>query len=371
MRFLYDSYEDIARKVKKENRHIVVYGAGMIGQILIPYIIQEYELFDNLMFYMDADKKKQNSYITIGERTYAIQSPDRLKNLPRDTILLITNSNYSSIVKKLDEIHEINEVEGYIIPVLQVLNAHKKGSKHAVKITDKQLIPKKIHYCWFSRNPMPEYLLQCIESWRKFCPDYEIIQWNEDNYDVEKNLYMKQAYEAKKWGFVPDIARLDILYEHGGIYLDTDVELIKNLDELLYQKAFAGVEKWGNINMGGCSGSVPHHPMIKKMLDYRINEQFVLKDGTLNQTTCGYYETKPMIELGMKPDNTVQHVEDMTVYSSDFFHPYDYMSGETTITDNTFSIHHFDGGWLDSKSMEQRKKTTESYRLMLKRMNVI
>jgi hypothetical protein len=134
--------------------------------------------------------------------------------------------------------------------------------------------------------------------------------------------------------------------------------------------AFAGVEKWGNINMGGCSGAVPHHPLIKKMLDGRIHERFILEDGSLNQTTCGYYETKPLIDIGMKPNNTIQHLADMTVLSSEFFHPYDYMSGETRITANTFSIHHFNGGWLDAKRVEERKKTTELYNRMLKRMQV-
>ena len=94
------------------------------------------------------------------------------------------------------------------------------------------MIPKKIHYCWFGGNPMPEKDKKCIESWKRYCPDYEIIRWDESNYDVSKNRYMKEAYEEKKWGFVPDYARLDIIYNEGGIYLDTDVELVKNLDDL-------------------------------------------------------------------------------------------------------------------------------------------
>ena len=337
---------------------------------MIQYIIKEYQLYDNLLFYLDADKKKQNGFVDIENNRYGIKSPDYLRRLPDDTVLLVTNSNYSPIVNMLDSIEELDNTEGYIIPILQVLNTHLDNGKKTIKKSKQQLIPKKIHYCWFSRNQMPDYLLRCIDSWYKFCPDYEIIRWDENNYDVEKNLYTKQAYEAKKWGFVPDIARLDILYEHGGIYLDTDVQLIKSLDELLYQPAFAGVEKWGNINMGGCSGAVPHHSIIKKMLDYRIHDLFVLPDGSFNQTTCGYYETNPLMDMGMKPNNTMQQIEDMTIYSSDFFHPYDYMSGETWISENTFSIHHFNGGWLDTKSIEERKKTTELYKQILKRMKV-
>ena len=103
------------------------------------------------------------------------------------------------------------------------------------------MIPKKIHYCWFGGNPLPELAIRCIESWKKYCPDYEIIRWDESNYDVTKNKYMYQAYENKRWGFVPDYARLDIIYNYGGIYLDTDVELLNSLDDLLDQKCFLGI----------------------------------------------------------------------------------------------------------------------------------
>ncbi|MBP3505373.1 MAG: hypothetical protein J6K43_03115 [Lachnospiraceae bacterium] len=364
----YSTYEDLAKKIKIDNRKIVIYGAGMIGTVLIPYLIEKYDLFENLLCYFDGDKKKHGTSISICNIEYAINSPEKLRELSFDTVILITNSNYYQIVKMMDAIEELNNNEAYIIPILQVLNTHKEYKQVNLKKSSKPLIPKRIHYCWFSGNPMPDYLKKCIDSWYRFCPDYEIIRWDESNYDVEKNPYMKQAYETKKWGFVPDVARLDILYEHGGIYLDTDVELVKSLDDLLYQYAFAGVEKWGNINMGGCSGAIPKHPIIKKMLDFRINEQFIMDDGSLNQTTCGYYETKPLMMIGMKPSNTIQYIEDMTIYSSDFFQPYDYMSGETHMTDNTFSIHHFDGGWLDVESVEERKRTMELYNLMLKRM---
>ena len=163
---------------------------------------------------------------------------------------------------------------------------------------------------------------------------------------------------------MPDIARLDILYNYGGIYLDTDVELIRNLDSFLSFEAFAGVEKWGNINMGGCSGAVPKHPMIKRMLDFRKDECFIREDGSKNLTTCGYYETIPFIKMGFKPNNTVQNIGGMTIFSSEFFHPYDYMSDEVYITDNTYSIHHFNGGWLDEKNREEREKTREKYQKM-------
>ncbi len=365
MRYCYSSYSELAKKINTQNLKIIIYGAGMIGNIVVPYIISKYNLYENVLCYIDADYKKQGKNIDINGVEYPIKGIEYLTKSPENIVIFITNSNYMPVVETLDMISELEETEAYIIPILQVLSTHDRKEKYNCKKSDKQLIPKKIHYCWFSKNPIPEYLQKCIASWQKYCPDYEIIRWDEYNYDVEKNLYMKQAYEAKKWGFVPDIARLDILYNHGGIYLDTDVELLKNLDDLLYQQAFVGVEKWGNINMGGGSGAVAHHPVIKKMLEYRIHEKFIMEDGTYNQTTCGYYETKPLMELGMRPDNTIQNIEDMTIYSSDFFHPYDYMSGETYITDNTFSIHHFNGGWMDKSKIHERKQTLVNYKKCL------
>lgn len=238
-----------------------------------------------------------------------------------------------------------------------------------VKTSKEAIIPKKIHYCWFSGNPMPAKLESCIDSWKKYCPDYEIIRWDESNYDINQHTYTRQAYQNKKWGFIPDIARLQILYEHGGIYMDTDVELIRSLDDMLYQEAFCGVERWGDVNFGGCSGAVKGHETIRQILEYRVNDPFVNEDGSLNLTTCGYYETKPLIEKGMKVNNTIQIIEGLTVYSSDFFCPYNYMSGEISITENTFSIHHFNGGWLDEEAVYNRKITRENYRRVLERMS--
>lgn len=370
MKYLNHDFVKRIQEMKDENTKLAVYGAGMIGEIVVPYLIEEYNLFDNLLFFMDADTGKQGNTIDICGKEYLIYSPDALRKLPENTVLWITNSNYAPVVKMLDEMDELHNVEGCVLPILMALAINKTGEAVDVRLSQEPMIPKKIHYCWFSKNPIPDYLQKCIDSWYRFCPDYEIIRWDEDNYDVSKNLYMQQAYEARKWGFVPDIARLDILYRHGGIYLDTDVELIRNLDDLLYQPAFVGVEKWGNVNMGGCCGTIAQHPTIKTILDFRINEKFILEDGSLNLTTCGFYETKPLIACGFKPNNTIQRIADVTVYSSDFFHPYDYMSGETVITENTYSVHHFNGGWLDEKKTEERKRTKKLYQQMLERMKV-
>lgn len=365
------SYGDLVQKIQREEKKLIIYGAGMIGQILIPDLLQRYQLEQHLQFYADADSYKQGRQVTVGNRAYEIKSPEALQTYCRqekDVMLLITNSHFEPVVRALDGMKELDGVEACLIPVMQIEDSKRTVNPAPVRASENPMIPKVIHYCWFSGNEMPDAFKKCIESWEKHCPDYEIKRWDESNYDTDKNPYMKEAYAQKKWGFVPDYARLDILYNHGGIYIDTDAELVRSLDELLYQPAFCGVEKWGNVNMGGCSGAVPGHPMIKKMLEAREHISFLREDGSLNLETCGVYETQPFIREGMHVDNRVHVINDMTVYSSDYFQPYDYMSGELFMTENTFSIHHFNGGWLDERAREQRERTQMQYQAILKRM---
>ncbi len=365
------SYAELAEKIVGEDKSLIVYGAGMIGQIVVPDLLERFQLKDRLAFYVDADTYKQGKQIASKGTAYEIKGPEELKaycERDKNIAILITNSHFEAILSDLDALMQLDGVDACIVPVMQIEESKRRKKAKPVKASKEMLIPKTIHYCWFSGKEMPEGSRKCIESWEKHCPDYEIVRWDESNYDVNKNRYMQEAYERQKWGFVPDYARLDILYHYGGIYIDTDVELVRNLDELLYQQAFCGVEKWGNVNMGNCSGAVPGHPMIKKMLEEREKVSFIREDGGLNLETCGVYETRPLIREGMCVDNRVQMVSGMTVYSSDYFSPYDYMSGELNMTENTFSIHHFNGGWLDEKAKQQRKITQMQYQDVMKRM---
>ncbi len=365
------SYTELAEKVKKQQKDIIVYGAGMIGQIVVPDVLKRFGLENYLQFFVDADSYKQGRRISVDNEDYEIRSPEDLRvycRQKKESLILITNSHFAPVVRMLDEFEELDGVEACIIPIMQTAESREAVNPPPTRTSETPLIPKVIHYCWFSGKEIPEKYKRCIESWEKHCPDYEIKRWDESNYDIGKNPYMKAAYEHQKWGFVPDYARLDILYSHGGIYIDTDVELVRSPDELLYQPAFCGVEKWGNVNMGSCSGAVAGHPMIRKMLEAREHISFVREDGSLNLETCGVYETRPFIAEGMNVDNRVQTIQGMTVYSSDYFSPYDYMSGELHMTDNTFSIHHFNGGWLDENAREQREKTQSQYRAVIRRM---
>ncbi len=230
-------------------------------------------------------------------------------------------------------------------------------------------IPKIIHYCWFGGGRIPDLDMRCIESWKRFCPDYEIKLWNENNYDINKNSYMKQAYESKLWGFVPDYARLDILYEYGGFYLDTDVELVKNLDPLRENEAFMGFESsLGNedkfINLGQMFGSVKHNKLIKEIRDVYDNISFINQDGTYNLLPSPHYTTRPLLSKGLKRNNTLQLIDNVTIYPAEYFCPMYYGTRRVKVTKNTYSIHHFNASWYNDKERKYYKKVVMLNRLV-------
>lgn len=350
------SYSEFAENIRERNSRIFIYGAGMIGQIVVPYIIDEYQLHDYVECYVDMDERKSGKSITIGTHEFEIRLPKTLESIPKDAVILLANSKFFPVLNFLNNVKALSDIDCYIVPMMQLAERHP-------------MIPKRIHYCWFGGKELPNFLKECMESWSRYCPDYEVIRWDENNYDIDKYEYTRQAAAHKKWGFITDVARLDILYQYGGIYLDTDVKLLKSLDEFLCQKGFVGVEQWGNINSGGGIGAVPHHPMIREMLDYRLGFPFVMSDGSLNIETNGLYETKPFIRHGMRIDNTLQVINDMTVFPASVFHPYDYLSCEEKIKEHTVSVHYFYGGWMEEKDRENREKTQLQYKKFIERNN--
>jgi len=207
-------------------------------------------------------------------------------------------------------------------------------------------IPKIIHYCWFGKNPLSELAIKCIETWKKYCPDYEIKRWDESNFDIESNEYVKEAWDSKKWAFVADCARLNALFNFGGIYMDTDVELIKNLDGFLKHKAFFGFENDERISTATI-GSFKENPYFKLLLHYYDNRKFIMPDKSFDVTTNVTTITKSLVEnYGLKCNNEYQEFEDgLVIYPRDWFSPKDFESTKTSLTKNSVAIHHFNASW--------------------------
>lgn len=213
------------------------------------------------------------------------------------------------------------------------------------------MIPKKIHYCWFGRNPKPELARKCFESWKKFCPDYEIFEWNEDNYDIHSApLFVRQAYEAKKWAFVTDYVRLEVVHNHGGIYLDTDVEIIKPIDDLLQYNAFFGLQSKSLINTGLGFGAEAGTLILQEMIETYKGIPFIKEDGTYDNTPCPDRDTRVFINHGFKEDNTFQILPDsIACLPTEYLSPKDYLSERLCITEDTRAIHHFAESWMSEK----------------------
>jgi mannosyltransferase OCH1-like enzyme len=226
------------------------------------------------------------------------------------------------------------------------------------------MIPKIIHYCWFGGKPLPELALKCIASWKKYCSDYKIFEWNEKNIDLESNMYIKEAYIAKKWAFITDYVRLFVIFKYGGIYMDTDVEILKPLDEFLEHKAFSGFES-NNAIPTGIMGGVANHIWYKNLLDYYKGRHFILADGNFDITTNVTTITEITKNLyNIKLNNTFQELRDGVVfYPSEVFCPKDYRTGKIAITNNTYCIHHFSGSWLKPPSRFYLKVRNASIKL--------
>ena len=208
------------------------------------------------------------------------------------------------------------------------------------------MIPKIIHYIWFGDKGFEEVEKKCLASWKKYCPDYEIKLWNEDNFDLKgAGIYAQQAYDEKQWAFVSDVARLYVLKEYGGIYMDTDMEVVRPLDDFLELPAFMGFEIESEISTG-IIGSEPHNPLIEEWYQDYANRTFIKEDGTHDRKTNVIRVTEILDEKGFKMDNTKQVHEDVTLFPRDYFSPKDYYTREVDDTKNTYAIHQFTGSWL-------------------------
>ena len=361
MRIRCCSFSELKKSIIEGRKKIIMFGAGVVGSISVPSILRNLGIISAVDCYVDNDASKWGKIVDIFEHRYKIASPDYLNNCNDNTVILLNISRFSDVLRQLESMHCNDFRECYIMPMMLIHNFCSSASCGSPVTSLNQLIPKKIHYMWLGGKEIPANLKKCIESWRRFCSDYEIIEWNENNYDIDKHPYMRQAYDTGFYGFVPDYARLDILYEHGGIYLDTDVEIRKTLDHMLCQEAFCGVEKWQVLNFGGCSGSVKGNPAIKKFIDRRKDTLFIDKSGDYNKKTCGFYDTLTAIDMGYQINGGTQALDNINIYAYDYFHPYDYMSGEVNITSNTYSIHWFNGGWLSDIEKESNETAKKQY----------
>ena len=224
------------------------------------------------------------------------------------------------------------------------------------------MIPKIIHYCWFGRGKMPELANKCIASWKKYCPDYEIVEWNEDNFDISCCDYVKEAYENKKYAFVTDYVRLYVMYNYGGIYMDTDVEVVSSLDPYLQHQGFSGFESEIYIQTAIMAGE-KGYSLFEEILSYYKERHFLKEDGSLDTQTNVITITALLKEKGFIPNGKFQVIDGFALYPRDYFCPLDDSTGVMHKSKNTVTIHWFNKSWVDQKIRVRSKITRVFHRI--------
>lgn len=210
-------------------------------------------------------------------------------------------------------------------------------------------IPKKIHYCWFGNNDKPKIVMKCIETWKRILPDYEIIEWNENNFDINSNKYVKEAYENKKYAFVSDYVRVYVLYNIGGIYLDTDVEVFKPLDKFLKEDSFWGFEE-KNYIATSTIGAKAGNKLIKQFLDFYEGKSYNEMATSIETSTNVQIVTKIFKDMGFEMNGEKQTIDEIaTIYPQEYFSPYDYINYYDKKTDKTYTKHLFYKSWVSPK----------------------
>ncbi len=355
-----NSLEDFYRHL--EGKKLFLFGAGRRTKLLC----QETDLKGKITAIIDNNEQLWNHTFCMEEEKIPIISRQSfiayVKDQNLSNIILMIMPAFSSweIIKQLDQESVLNDLNCYVMDLLMEYYERKPFS--FTKGIEK--IPRKIHYCWFGKKQIPNHLRNYMETWKEKCPDYEIVRWDESNYDISKNKYMREAYECQKWGFVPDYARLDIIFREGGIYLDTDIELKKPLDVLLCDEMFCSAANSFAINFGQGFGAVRGHPLVKQLRDFYDNRSFYYEDGNMNLTPCFSYQNIVLRRFGFQVKNQYQKIGDVVIYPSEVAAPAGIKGLQNNFTENTIMDHHTDLSWI---SKEERKNMELYKRNILKR----
>lgn len=352
------------KKFREDVNHkkIVLWGAGKTASFYIRTFCKKLEIISII----DKNKNLHGKALFVDNVGYPIIGVDDLvKQLEMDIDLknnisiFITAMSYAGeIMKDIEKITVFDDINCYVGILMKEFCTNDNFS-----FTEgEQKIPKKIHYCWFGDKDIPDHLKKYMESWYKYCPDFKIIKWDENNYDISKNKYMREAYECKKWGFVPDYARLDIVYHEGGIYLDTDVEILAPLDKLLVDEMFCGFSANFQIGFGVGFGAIKGHHLIKRLRDYYDNQSFYKDDKKMNLKASYEYQNPVLEKFGFDLNNSFQKKDGVVIYPSEVLAPEQGFITQN-YTKNTLAVHHNEYSWAS----EEERKIFFSFREDLKK----
>lgn len=359
MKIAGNTFQEFAEKSNKKK--VIVFGAGDFLELICKNY-QEMELHEKIQYIVDNDREKIGMKIELNGIEKKIYPPEQLlKENPEDLLILISPAVYAyDIYIQLGQVKHLKDTECFLLPLM--IGYHNEAGEILVRKKETiDQIPKTIHYFWFSGKKKTSLAEECLKSWKQICPDYEMVEWNTGNYDVTANAYMYQAFQVQNWAYVSDYARLDVVYRYGGIYLDLDVRLLKNLDFLLKHEMFIGFGPLRDIE-AAAFGAKQGCTVIKDMMNIYESRIFEPNTSTNLLNVQPVYLDTFFSERGFLINGRYQERKGVALYPRELFSPMDWFTGETGTLEKSAGIHYCAGGWHSKKQRENRIRKRNGYR---------
>lgn len=346
-----------------ETKKIVCFGASRVMQNYYEKYTRWFaEWSDRILFFIDNDTEKWNKEYILGSRAYSVYPASKLNDMfDKDIIIVITTSlqYILSICSCLENFSNLDICECFSLAL--ILNQERIDDTAVTPLLHAKtsiINSRTIHTFWFSQDRIPQEYQKCLDSWKRYCPNYEIRIWDSNSYDVTKNEYMYEAFRKENWAFVSDYARLDIVYQYGGIYMDMDVEVLRNLDDLLKLQCFFGIDLWNYIDLGTGFGALKGNSLIKRLLDRYNDLRFCLEDGSLNRIPQPRLLQDTFLAYGYQPKRDSQLINDTAFLSTNLLNVYE---GKEFLNPYHFSrkeylVHWHNAGWWSKEEKDERYK---------------
>lgn len=351
MVFKTDSYEVFVNNLG--DNKIIQFGASSAWHYYFSVFPDAFDqIVNKTSFIVDNDIQKQEKNFEIAGHCFQVRKPNALRKEKNYVILITVSMAYQeSICEQLLNMDLPDDVQCYSLS-LMIQNVSKTNNECVERYfknhTERLNVPL-IHSFWFSGEEKPELYKKCLQSWHEFCPEFEIVEWNTHNYDVNKNPYMREAFEHKKWAFVSDYARLDVIYRYGGIYMDMDVELVASLLPLLNAESFFCRQEDGLLELGSGFGANAGDLFIKELLDTYVDRRLVLDDGKIDMTPQPEWISGILCKNGIRNSHDSQVINNKLILSNDYIMCY---AGDNSIDKAKLGIHWHNGGWLSEKERQ-------------------
>ena len=337
-------------------RKLIFWGIGTQFNNIINGI-QSIDLSCSVMYVIDKDEEKNGKFVYINNKKYVVDAPDLLNSLdPYEySIVVSTTKYYDEVCDYISEYY--CAWKGSLISIdyiweletdARILGVAKCPKDYRKNIDEK--IPRIIHTFWFSNDKIPDLYMKCLDSWRKYCPDFEIRIWSLNDYDDNGCDYFREAINAKKWSFASDYSRAEVVYKYGGIYMDMDVEVVRNIDDLLHNDAYMSFQDLNYLECGSGFGASKGNTIIGEIVREYERLHFIKENGDEDLTTCPQRYTKIVEPYGLKKNGAFQEFSNLTIYPFEYLTAKSFGTGITYLTENTYTVHHHNGSWVTKEN---------------------